>query len=97
MGLRKPINRDWALCAQQAELPRPKPHQVLGLLDPPYGEKYGLETRHCPHSPSSELLGYCRASLRDETPFRLVCNSENVRWGLRDVPPQSGAIMLGTA
>ena len=28
--------------AQPAELPRPKPHQDLGLLDPPYGEKRGL-------------------------------------------------------
>ena len=41
----------------------------------------GLETRYLPHSPSSELLGYCRASLRDETALRLVCNS--VCGGLR--------------
>ena len=32
--------------AQQAELPRPKPHQHLGLLDPPYIWRAGKGDRH---------------------------------------------------
>ena len=35
-GARKPINRGSIFCGERAELPRPKPHQRLGLLDPPY-------------------------------------------------------------
>jgi hypothetical protein len=42
VGLRKPINRYLFSVAKQAELPRPKPHQDFGLLDPLYLSLLGV-------------------------------------------------------